>query len=628
MIMKRESSFSQTNQQNQYATLFTSHSIALWEYDCAAEALCFSNDYFHLLGLKQLSISFTDLCGLRSFIHPADLPLFDSAFARVLTDGTVETFRYRLISPCGNTIWLEDHFTSYCADGGTAPQKLLSYTRNVTKEQAEKTQCATELTKYRTLLNAMAPNFVFIFNRDFTFHDVILPDGLKLFDDPNDLLQRSGHSVYSPEVSKLFIKHINESIDTGEQRNIEYHLDLQDNRYYYQARIVPYQGNKAFALIKDISDRVRRVKSLVTARERAEEADRMKTTFLANMSHEIRTPLNAIVGFSELIAADEVDMEEKGKFLEIIQTNNELLLKLINDILDLSRIESGKSEIIYRNAHLFSLIDDVKRVHELKMVPQVAFDAIYPSGDLWIRTDPDRVKQILYNFLSNAIKNTQEGTITLGVEETDDLLRFFVSDTGCGIPDDKVDKIFNRFEKINTFVQGTGLGLSICATLAKRFGGKLEVESVWGEGSTFSFYLPYNKLDKMTLEADEQEMERRMRKRMMILVAENSEENYRIAFNVLQSDYDILQARNGEEAIALYMQKMPDLVLMSIQLPGMDGIESVKVMREVSTEVPIIGLTSNDFYTEQKKAMESGYNDVLSRPYSALKLKETIVALI
>lgn len=626
--MKRESSFSQTTSLDQYATLFTTHRMALWEYHYATAELEFTNDYFSLLELTQLDISFSDLDGFKSFIHSEDLPLFTDAFAQILAGNAVEAFRYRLVSPSGNTVWVEDHFTGYRPDGAASPQKLLAYTRNVTKEQDEAAQHSINMAKYRALLNAMAPNFIFVFNRDFSFHDVILPDGLKLFDDSADLLKRDGHSVYSPEVSELFIKTINESIDTGERQNIEYHLDLFGNRYYYQARIVPYLGDKGFALIKDISDRVRRVKSLITARERAEEADKMKTAFLANMSHEIRTPLNAIVGFSELIAADEVAGEEKLKFLEIIQTNNALLLKLINDILDLSRIESGKSEIVYRNTHLFSLIDDVKRVHDLKIVPQVEFNVIYPSSDLWIKTDPDRVKQILYNFLSNAIKNTPSGTITLGVEEIDGLLRFFVSDTGCGIPADKVDKVFNRFEKVNTFVQGTGLGLSICSTLAKRFGGRLGVKSVWGEGSTFSFYLPYDKLDKADLKPDEQEIERRMRKRMMILVAENTEENFRYAANVLQDDYDVLQAKCGEEAVSLYMQKMPDLVLMSIQLPGIDGLEGARRIREVSEEVPIVGLTSNDFYTEQKKAMESGYSDVLSRPYSALKLKEIIVALI
>lgn len=628
--MKKKDTPCRASEPDKYVYLFASHGLALWEYDCLTGECTFADDYFRLLGLEQAGITFGDTKGFRSFIHPDDLFVFDEAFAQVLAGGASRAFSFRCVSPAGEVVWLEEHFSPYPSGAHVRPEKLLSFTRNITNEQAEKEQNRKINTKYHALLNAMLPNFVFIFNRDFTFYEIILPDGLRLFDDPNDLLGKSARIIYSPEVSELFIKNIRECLGTGELRSIEYHVDLMGKRFYYQAYIVPYEGDKAFALIRDISDRVRRVNDLVAARERAEEADRMKSAFLANMSHEIRTPLNAIVGFSELIAEGEIPEKEKTEFLQIIRTNSDLLLKLIGDILDLARIESGKSVFVYQNVHLVTLLDEVKRVHQLKINPQVEFEVVYPSAGLWLKTDPDRVKQILYNFLSNAIKNTPEGRITLGAEEKGGKLCFFVSDTGRGIPRDKLKVIFERFEKVNSFVQGTGLGLFICTTLAKRLGGNLEVESTLGEGSTFSFNLPYDNPENrfVTASSEELEIPKKVRKNPLILIAENTEAHYAYAQDILRENYEILYATNGQEAVALFSQERPDLVLMSIQLPLMDGLESARRIRSMSSTVPIIGLVSNDFYMEQKEAMENGYNDVIARPYAATKLKEVVLAFL
>lgn len=602
---------------DKYISLFTSSKLALWEYNCSTSELSFINDYFNLLELSENGIYFSDIESLKKYIHPEDLVAFNTAFAQAISGVPVNELKYRLISSSGATIWLKENFSIYSSKENPSSKTLLSHTKNITKEQKE-------IEKYHTLLNAITPNFIFIFNQDFTFHDIILPEGLKLFDKPEDLIGQSAYNLYSLEVSELFVENIYQCIKTGKLKNIEYHLDLLGNRYYYQAHIVPYDGDKAFALIQDISDRIRRVNNLISAREQAEEADKMKSAFLANMSHEIRTPLNAIVGFSEIISECGPDEnEEKANFLQIIKANNELLLKLINDILDLSRIESGKNELIFHKTNISALINEVKQVHQLKMSPKIKFDIISPSKDLYLETDADRVKQILYNFLSNAIKNTQEGTITLGIEEANNKIRFFVRDTGCGIPQDRLDKIFNRFEKINSFVQGTGLGLSICLTLSKKLGGTLDVESTLGEGSTFSFYLPYK-----NNRAKDLKKEKKKRTRLVILIAEDTDENYNYARNILKEKYDILKAKDGEEAVKIFMKEKPDLVLMSIQLPGINGLEGAKKMRDISTQTPILGLTSRDFYTEQKMAMESGYNDVISRPYSSTMLKELIVSFV
>ena len=219
----------------------------------------------------------------------------------------------------------------------------------------------------------------------------------------------------------------------------------------------------------------------------------MKSVFLANMSHEIRTPLNAIVGFSEIMVLTENE-EEKHEYLEIIQKNSNLLLQLINDILDLSRIESGKSEMHFQQVEIAGLVDEVEKVHQLKMKLNVDLKVVRPQGEFWTSTDRNRVMQVLFNFLSNAIKNTETGSITLGLKQEGDWLKLFVSDTGCGIPEEKLPQIFTRFEKLNDFVQGTGLGLSICKSIVERLGGRIEVSSELGQGSTFALYLPYQEI--------------------------------------------------------------------------------------------------------------------------------------
>jgi signal transduction histidine kinase len=201
----------------------------------------------------------------------------------------------------------------------------------------------------------------------------------------------------------------------GKLKEIEYPLEVDGSLHYFQARIAPFEGNRVLALIHDIGDRIQRSQELIEAKRRAEDADKMKSVFLANMSHEIRTPLNAIVGFSEIIAVTESE-EEKMEYLEIIQKNSNLLLQLINDILDLSRIESGKSEMHFQQVEIAGLVEEVEKVHQLKMKSNVELKVIRPEGEYWTSTDRNRVMQVLFNFLSNAIKNTEKGSITLGLK--------------------------------------------------------------------------------------------------------------------------------------------------------------------------------------------------------------------
>ena len=244
--------------------------------------------------------------------------------------------------------------------------------------------------------------------------------------------------------------------------------------------------------VNDITNQKNTQRELEKARRRAEEADRMKTFFLANTSHELRTPLNAIVGFSELLATDPTP-EEKQEYLRIIRTNNELLLQLVSDILDLSKIEAGELEYEYSDIELNTIMEEQEHLCRLRQSDDspttITFHRKYPS--CYLRTDRNRLSQVMANFLSNAVKFTARGSIDFGYDIRGGEIRIYVSDTGTGIPEEVRGQLFKRFVKAGSHKQGIGIGLAISKSIVKALGGEIGVESEVGKGSTFWFTLPY-----------------------------------------------------------------------------------------------------------------------------------------
>mgnify|MGYP000078883023 FL=1 len=235
--------------------------------------------------------------------------------------------------------------------------------------------------------------------------------------------------------------------------------------------------------------------TLIEARKKAEESDRLKMAFLANMSHEIRTPLNAIVGFSDVISTtyDELSEEERADFVRLISINSEHLVRLIDDILDLSKIESNTIQFTFSNCSLKALLMDIEKEQTMKPISEIEIKASLPNEDVYINTDITRLKQVICNFINNARKFTEKGHIHFGyaIDQTNtDSVQIYVEDTGSGIPQECLNEIFDRFYKVDTFKQGTGLGLSICKTIVKALQGEIGVDSTPGKGSRFWFTLP------------------------------------------------------------------------------------------------------------------------------------------
>lgn len=379
-----------------------------------------------------------------------------------------------------------------------------------------------------------------------------------------------------------------------------------------------------------ITNRKKMEQELTTAKELAEESNRLKSAFLANMSHEIRTPLNAIVGFSGILASTEEE-EEKQEYVSIIENNNTLLLQLISDILDLSKIEAGTLELNYSNIELNELMRELERGFLLRVkTDAVKLEFVEPAGPCMAYTEKNRLSQLMINLVTNAIKFTEKGSIRFGYEMRENELYFYVADTGCGIPKDKQQNIFGRFVKLNSFAQGTGLGLSICKTLMDHMGGRIGVESEEGKGSTFWFTLPYKpavKEDKKQMPKDIQPVSIE-RNKLTILVAEDNASNYKLFESILKYDYHLIHAWDGMEAVEMFRRHNPQIVLMDINMPVMDGYEATREIRKYSAKIPIIAVTAFAYASDEQKVMESGFDGYMPKPINAKLLKAQLVDIM
>lgn len=365
-------------------------------------------------------------------------------------------------------------------------------------------------------------------------------------------------------------------------------------------------------------------------KDKAELSDRLKSAFLANMSHEIRTPLNAIVGFSELLV-DSDDPDEKKEYWHIIESNNDLLLRLINDILDLSKIESG---IIDRKRERFNLTQLCNELYVMmrSKIPNADVELVQdnPCSECWIFLDSNRLKQVWMNFLTNAVKYTRSGYIRMGYSVEKDGIRFYVEDTGTGIPKELQDRVFGRFQKLNEFVQGTGLGLAISRAIVEAAGGEIGFTSEQGIGSTFWAWVPCEIFQHGDVGCPETTLPNRhpvfsedSDRKLRILVAEDNDSNFLLVRNILK-DYDLLRVTNGVEAVEEIRNGKFDFVLMDLKMPVMDGLVATRKIREFNSDIPIVALTANAFDTDRASAMDAGCNAFLPKPVKRKQLFELL----
>ncbi len=408
------------------------------------------------------------------------------------------------------------------------------------------------------------------------------------------------------------------------------------------------QAQGYVVLVLDETDTRNYIEEIKQVREQAERANMAKSEFLANMSHEIRTPMNAIIGLSDIILE-----ESKGRKLYSyagdIKAASQDLLALINDILDLSKIEAGKMELVTVDYHVKNMVNDVVRMMDIAaskrgLLMKREYDESIPSI---YHGDEGRIKQILINLLNNAIKFTKEGYVKIrvggapGKTENEEILTFQVIDTGCGIREEDREKIFENFRQVdskrNRSAEGTGLGLSITRRLVELMGGRIEVESVYGEGSTFTVTIPQRIVDRRSLSELPEMPAREMEKvetfiadSMKVLVVDDNRINRKVARGFLDVyHFQLEEAASGFEAIDLVRQTAFDIIFMDHMMPEMDGLEAARIIREECGEngrTPvIIALTANAMEGVREMFLANGFQDFLTKPLEKKSLNDTLL---
>ena len=388
----------------------------------------------------------------------------------------------------------------------------------------------------------------------------------------------------------------------------------------------------AVAIMRDISKRKIQEQELIAAKEKAEESDKLKSTFLANMSHEIRTPMNSIIGFAELLTDNKLFEQKKELYLNYIISSGKTLLNLINDILDISKIEAGQLKIMKDMININLILSELfvsyyetnqKNNKKIDIRLSKGFD----SEEFFVYTDPYRFKQILNNMLANAYKFTEKGFIEFGFRiKNDKNILFYVRDTGIGIPTEKINHIFEPFgqveETLSKNLSGAGLGLAISKKLVGMLGGELWVESTPKEGSTFYFTLPYEKSLLQNTKTDisapsplKLEGENSWSKKT-ILIAEDEEVNYTFLVEALSnSNVNIIWAQDGKQAIEI-CKNTPniDLILMDIKMPEVDGYEATRMIKSFRPNIPIIAQTAYAMAGEKEKSLKAQCDDFITKP--------------
>lgn len=374
----------------------------------------------------------------------------------------------------------------------------------------------------------------------------------------------------------------------------------------------------------NIDERKKQEEELIKAKVRAEESDKLKSAFISNISHEIRTPLNGIVGFSNLLGRENLSLEDKRKYLSFINENNDLLLKLINDILEISKIETDSLKIHNETCNLMTLCEDVLAQERLTLSPTVIL-SLSEVQSINVMVDKINLTQILRNLISNAKKFTKEGRIEIGFQIKRDMLEFVVSDTGIGIEENMHDYIFERFTQVDPFSSGTGLGLPITKAVVEKMGGNIWLESSLGKGTTVYFTIKYikAKINISEIEPDESKETNRIeenKEMKTVLIAEDDESSFVLLNVVLIGKYHVIRAKTQREIIDHINRYSPDIVIVDLEVPEL----SIEKVKEVTQTIKIVGISDNPAEFIKNQQLDLLLDDHLSKPINVKNLMEIL----
>jgi two-component system sensor histidine kinase/response regulator len=461
---------------------------------------------------------------------------------------------------------------------------------------------------------------------------------------PEEVLGEKVGILTNSNSAKTIYKDIMTTVSQGHDWQGEIQNRKKNGELYWElASISPVKNSKNeithFIIItEDISKRKKNEKELVLAKEKAEESNRLKTAFLANLSHEIRTPLNAIIGFSSLLLDEDLPYEEKIKLNNLINENSQNLLKLIDDVIDISKIQSGSFEISYSKCYINKLLLDlyvsfsIKIEQDPKKNLRLSFNRGVQNKDFSFITDTIRLKQVLFNLIENAVKFTQQGFVEFGysIIKEDNKIQFYVIDSGIGIANDKFEMIYDLFRQVDeSFTReygGTGLGLTIAKKIVHHLGGEIWVQSTPQQGTNIYFSLPLDiktqkkqpSLQKITpLTFDWKDK--------VFLIAEDINTNYTYLKEILSTTKaKIMWAKDGKEALDLCLKNKIDLVIMDLKMPNMNGYEAAKEIKKTKHDIKIIAQTAFTNDEDKQKCLNAGCDNYIAKPINIKKLFSAI----
>jgi PAS domain S-box-containing protein len=554
---------------------------------------------------------------------------------------------YRMKKKDGSEIWVEDHgWLNY------DKIKNVLYHEGIIRDVSERKKVELELIKAKEKAEESKDLYFGLFNNSTIGLYQTTPSGQVLsannslikmlkFDSLKDLLQRDlTKGSYVDENKRIEFKTI-----LQEKGKV---TDFESNWYTKHGEIITVlEGAMATknakgeiirydGAVQDITFKKKIQQELIIAKEKAEESDRLKSAFLANMSHEIRTPMNGILGFSDLLKTPNLSGEKQQRYIEVIEKSGKRMLSIINDIVDISKIEAGLMNIEIKESNVNDQIEYIYTFFKPEVEAKgmhIFFKNALSTNEATIKTDREKLFAILTNLVKNAIKYSNEGSIEFGYEKKECYLEFFVKDTGIGIPKERQEDIFERFiqaDIIDTMArQGAGLGLSITKAYIEMLGGKIWVESEKGIGSTFYFTLPYNAELKEKNSSKDNEVTDNTKKRiknLKILIAEDDEASeLLLSINLSEFSNEIIKARTGREAIeACRNNPNADLVLMDIQMPDLNGYEATRQIRQFNKDVVIIAQTAYGLTGDREKSLNAGCNDYITKPIKKPELDSLI----
>jgi len=573
--------------------------------------------------------------------------------SEILEEKYVEMGIYRLKKKDGSEIWVEDHGWYVLDDN-----RNVIFHEGIMRDVTDRKKTEEELSRQKNF-------FEQLFMQSSLSTQILDPEGWcerinpklsEIFGVEPQHIEGKLYNIFKDEsiIQGGVIPYLEKTFYEGKPSEWEVYFDIglaaesqnievkEKKKVWYSNRAYPIFDDKGKVINviiqhQDITDKKHAERELIEAKEHAEESDRLKSAFLANMSHEIRTPMNGILGFAELLKTPNLTGDQQQEYINMINKSGYRMLNIINDIVDISKIESGLMQVTHAEANIN---DQLKYIHALFMSEaeskgiELSFKNGLSDEECIIISDREKIYAILTNLVKNAVKFSNRGSIEFGYIEKGEFIEFFVKDTGLGIPQNRRKAIFDRFVQADLndtrAFQGAGLGLSISKSYVEMLGGKIWVESEEGKGSAFYFTIPNNPAPRIKVNGQNKNLPddavQQIKKLKVLIVEDDETSQLLISFAIRKLCSEVIKVTTGIAAVEA-CRKNPDidLVLMDLKMPIMDGYEATRKIRKFNKEVVIIAQSAFGMVDDREKAIETGCNDYIAKPLNIALLKELIL---